>query len=301
MKNKKHGNRALTILILLICAAIVLAIGWAVVTGLAKLSHYSENTTIGTEENPDMEVPGESMDNQPQPQLPELPLQDVPKNEYEPTGFYERQGLKRYESPEIMGVAGVDVSAYQGEIDWKAAKEAGVEFAMIRVGYRGYSTGKLDEDDYYVKNIQGALDAGIQVGVYFFSQALTEEEAKEEAQYVIERIQDYEITYPVVFDWEEVVGQARTDEMNMLMLTSCAKAFCEVIKEAGYEPGIYFNMSYGYEQLNLGSLKDYTFWLAEYADAPTFAYNFQMWQYTNEGTVPGIETPVDLNICFKEK
>lgn len=298
MKNKKRGSRALTWIILLLCLALVAAIGWAVASGLAKLAHYSENTVIGESK---AEVPGESMDEQTPVTPPEKPEPELAANAYDPTGFYLRRGLRRYESGNMIGLSGVDVSSYQGEIDWEAARDGGVQFAMIRVGYRGFVSGELDEDDQFKANIQGALDAGIPVGVYFFSQALTEEEAVEEAEYVLAQIKDYDVTFPVVFDWEEVQGQARTDEMNMLMLTACAKAFCDKVAESGYEPGIYFNLTYGYEQLNLASLKDYTFWLAEYAEAPSFVYDFKMWQYTNEGTVPGIQGPVDLNIYFQEK
>jgi len=197
-------------------------------------------------------------------------------------------------------VPGIDVSAYQPDIDWTEVKASGIEFAMIRVGYRGYGSGKLDLDDCFLKHMQGALDAGLDVGVYFFSQALTPEEAVEEAEYVLTWIEGYDITCPVVFDWEEVDAPARTDDMNMVMLTSCAEAFCKTVEEAGYEAAVYFNQAYGYQQFNLVSLREYQFWLAEYADVPTFAYDFQMWQYTNEGTVPGINGPVDLNIYFKQ-
>ena len=195
----------------------------------------------------------------------------------------------------------MDVSAYQTSVDLSAVKEAGIDFAMVRVGYRGYSSGELDEDDYFLSHLEGAIEAGLHVGVYFFSQALTPDEAREEAQYVLDKIEGYALQYPVVFDWEEMHVPARTDEMNMLMLTSCAQAFCETVEAAGYRAGVYFNQAYGYGQLNLVSLKDYVFWLAEYADTPSFSYDFQIWQYTNEGQVPGIEGPVDLNIAFHRK
>ncbi len=296
-KRKRRGSLLSAILILL-CVAVVAAIVWGVAVGIGKLMDYESNTTIGAESQ--AEVPGESMGEDTSP--PEVePVDTLPKNTYATDGFYDIGGLKRYYSAGVEGVAGIDVSSYQQEIDWKAVKEAGVSFAMIRVGYRGYATGELDLDDCFKANIQGAIDAGIDVGVYFFSQALNEEEAVEEAEFVIEQLQDYELQYPVVFDWEEMTSvQARTDEMNMLLLTSCALAFCQTVEEAGYRAGIYFNQAYGYQQLNLPSLQDYVFWLAQYEDAPTFVYDFQMWQYSNEGTVPGIEGPVDMNIAFRD-
>ena len=290
MKQRKRGNRVLSLIVILLCAAVVFAIVWGIVSALDVLSRYSHSTTIGSQ------APAEPEEESEEPAEEDT----VPMNTYDPNGFSEENGIRRYESAGVTGVPGIDVSAYQPKIDWYAVKEAGIEFAMIRVGYRGYSSGKLDLDDCFLSHIEGALEAGLDVGVYFFSQALTPEEAKEEAEFVLTWIEGYDITYPVVFDWEEVEGTARTDQMNMLMLTSCAESFCETVEEAGYEAAVYFNQAYGYQQFNLVSLLDYTFWLAEYNKAPTFYYDFQLWQYTNEGTVPGIEGPVDLNIWFEK-
>lgn len=292
MKRKKRGNRILTLILALCGVALVLAVALGVVNAWKKLSHYGENTTIRSE----------TVDPAPEDTVDQVQEQEnaLSQNTYDPSGFYEENGIRYYKEAGITGVPGIDVSAFQTEIDWQAVKDAGIEFAMIRVGYRGYSTGKLDLDSCFLSHIQGALDAGLGVGVYFFSQALTAEEAIEEANFVLTWIEGYNITYPVVFDWEEVDGQARTDEMNMLMLTSCAQAFCETVEASGYEAGIYFNQAYGYQQLNLVSLQDYTFWLAEYSETPTFYHDFKMWQYTNQGTVPGIEGFVDLNIWFEK-
>lgn len=299
MDKRKRGNRVLTLIIIFICIAVGAAVIWGISAGISKLRDYGNNATIGKEEQE--ERSGESMENSSSAISEEAPVESLPKNTYASDGFYERDGLKNYYSAGVRGVPGIDVSSFQGEIDWEAVREAGVVFAMIRVGYRGYITGELDLDDCFEANIQGALDAGLQVGVYFFSQALTEEEAVEEAEFVLEQIRDYDVQYPIVFDWEEMEVQARTDEMNMLMLTSCALAFCKTVEEAGYKAGIYFNQAYGYQQLNLPSLQDYTFWLAQYEDIPSFVYDFQIWQYSNEGSVPGIEGPVDLNLAFQKE
>jgi len=290
MKQNNRGNRVISLIVILLCVAVVFAVIWGIVSALDALSKYSQSTTIGSEEPVQQEEV---------PEEPAVEEDPIPMNTYDPDGFSEENGIRRYESLGVTGVPGIDVSAYQPQIDWYAVKEAGIEFAMIRVGYRGYSSGKLDLDDCFLSHIEGALEAGLNVGVYFFSQAISPEEAKEEAEFVLTWIEGYDITYPVVFDWEEVEGTARTDQMNMLMLTSCAEAFCETVEEAGYDAAVYFNQAYGYQQFNLVSLLDYTFWLAEYNKTPTFYYDFQMWQYTNEGTVPGIEGPVDLNIWFE--
>lgn len=293
MSKKPRGSRALTIVFALLGAVLIIAILWGIVTGIAKLMHYGEHATI--QQEPEPETQEEAPSEEPQPE------EALPKNTFNTDGFYELDGIRYYHGGDLVGVAGVDVSAYQTSVDWSAVKEAGIDFAMVRVGYRGYSSGELDEDDYFLSHLEGAIEAGLHVGVYFFSQALTPDEAREEAQYVLDKIEGYALQYPVVFDWEEMHVPARTDEMNMLMLTSCAQAFCETVEAAGYRAGVYFNQAYGYGQLNLVSLKDYVFWLAEYADTPAFAYDFQIWQYTNEGQVPGIEGPVDLNIAFHRK
>lgn len=296
MKKKSRGNRGVTLAIVFICVALAFAILWGIVTGIEKLMHYGENATIQTEPVDELE--------QIEPEIPVVPEEEpLPKNLYNADGFYEVDGLRYYHGGDYEGVPGIDVSSYQSDIDWEAVKASGIEFAIIRVGYRGYKSGELDLDNCFVEHMEGALAAGLEVGVYFFSQALTPEEAAEEAVFTLEQIKNYPVTYPVVFDWEEVdvSGGARTDEMNMLMLTACAEAFCKKVEEAGYIPCVYFNQTYGYQQLNLLSLKEYQFWLAEYDTHPSFAYHFQLWQYTNEGAVPGISGPVDMNVSFRKK
>lgn len=290
MDNKLRSSRKILI-IALVCVIAVIIVGWGIISLASRLLDYSQRTMISQEE---MELTEDYSE--------ELPVDTMPENRYTAEGFYEIKDIRYYYYSGYEGIPGVDVSSYQTDIDWEKVKESGIDFAMVRVGYRGWSSGELDLDDCFKEHIEGALAAGLDVGVYFFSQALTVDEAIEEAHYTIEQIKDYDISCPVVFDWEEVEAEnARTNEMNMRILTSCAEAFCRTVEDAGYEGGIYFNQAYGYEQLNLYSLKDYTLWLAEYADYPTFLYDFQMWQYTNEGKVPGIEGNVDLNILFRRK
>lgn len=291
MREENNRNWVGRVAMVVLCLALLIAIGWGIYSVLARLNHYGENASVGNRENQIEETTEKTP----------LPESVLFRNTYETDGFYEEDGIRLYNADDAVGTAGIDVSAFQPEIEWETVKQAGIDFAMIRLGYRGYSTGKLDLDDCFLKHMDGALGAGLEVGVYFFSQALTAEEAVEEAEYVLTWLEGYEITYPVIFDWEEVEGPARTDHMNMVMLTSCAEAFCKRIEEGGYKAGVYFNQVYGYEQLNLVSLKDYVFWLAEYSPTPTFAYDFEMWQYTNEGSVPGIQGPVDMNICFKKQ
>lgn len=195
-------------------------------------------------------------------------------------------------------VPGVDVSVYQGDIDWQKVADSGIKFAMIRLGYRGYGTGALVEDQYFLTNLNGALNAGLDVGVYFFSQALNAEEAVEEADFVLERIRGYNITMPIVFDWEYISEEARTADMDARTLTDCYIAFCDHIAAAGYTPMSYFNTFQSRKDIYIKELEQYPYWLALYSHRMTFPYKIDMWQYTSTGKVPGIAGDVDINMYF---
>ena len=226
-------------------------------------------------------------------------LETVPAFSYIPQLFRMEGDYLTYDDGTVQGHLGVDVSQFQGEIDWEQAADAGVEFAIVRVGGRGYTEGKLYEDTYFDRNVQGALDAGLAVGAYFFSQAITVEEALEEARFVLERVRDYDLTMPVVFDWEMVSdSSARTNAIDSDTMNEVALAFCGAIQEAGYESMIYFNSYQGYVKYDLSKLLDHSFWFAQYQAQPSFYYDFQMWQYSSKGSVPGIQGEVDMNLYF---
>lgn len=228
-----------------------------------------------------------------------LPIQSgLAVNEYDSSLFvFDETGLCSYQAEGCRSLAGIDVSSHQGEIDWQQVADAGVEFAMLRVGFRGYGTGSLNLDSRFEENIQGALEAGLQVGVYFFSQAVSQQEAREEAYFVLDAIRGYDITLPVAFDWEYISNaEARTDQVSSAELTLLADAFCAVVQEAGYQGMLYFYVDLGYISYDLTALQEYDFWLSEYADTPSFYYHFSMWQYSNSGTIPGISESVDLNL-----
>ncbi|MCD8187587.1 MAG: glycoside hydrolase family 25 protein [Ruminococcus sp.] len=213
-----------------------------------------------------------------------------------------RNGYSFYkEDGEVTSIPGIDISTHQGTIDWEQVKAAGIEFAMIRVGYRTYGGGEIKFDDSFAENLAGAEAAGIKTGVYFFSQAVSVDEAIEEADAIIDAIAPYNITYPVAYDWEIIYDdEARTDDVAVDMLTDSCIAFCERVKSAGYTPMIYQNKRTTLFKLDLPRLQDYDFWLAEYGDEPTYYYDYEMWQYSCTGTIPGISGDVDLNICFKD-
>jgi GH25 family lysozyme M1 (1,4-beta-N-acetylmuramidase) len=194
---------------------------------------------------------------------------------------------------------GIDVSSHQGNVDWQSVRQSGVDFVILRVGYRGYTDGGIFADATFTENLQAAKSAGLKIGVYFFSQAITVQEAEEEAAFVLDALHGVSLDLPVYFDWEFVEETAaRTNEASSETLTDCAIAFCEAVEKAGYKAGVYFNQSLGYLMMNLGRLKEYDFWLAEYHVNPEFYYHFHMWQYTDHGDVSGVTGNVDLNIRF---
>ena len=201
---------------------------------------------------------------------------------------------------EVHSKMGIDVSRHQGKIDWKKVANDGVEYAFIRVGFRGSSEGKMVEDEQFLNNIKGALDNGIDVGVYFYTQATSVEEAKEEAKFLLDLIEPYKITYPVVLDLEEVEGKSRTDGMTQQDFTDAALAFLETVKGAGYTPMIYGNLKTFFIMLDLDQIEEYDKWFAYYQAPVYFPYEFSVWQYTSSGIVDGIKGNVDLNVCMKD-
>ena len=192
---------------------------------------------------------------------------------------------------------GIDVSKYQSEIDWEQVKEAGFSFVMIRVGYRGYGqAGTMRPDEMADNHYRGAKAAGLEVGAYFFSQAINEEEAREEALYALELTENWELDLPIVYDWEYISEEARTAEVDADTLTICAKAFCQEISDAGRKTMIYVSPWFG--NLHLDQLNEYPQWIALYKDYMDYKHHFDMWQYTCTGSVPGVEGEVDINIFF---
>ena len=231
------------------------------------------------------------------------PLEGVPLNELTEEFFTVESGRIKYTGSDYEVLRGIDVSEHQLDIDWQQVAGAGIDYAYIRVGRRGYTEGGLFEDPYFKANVQGAQAAGLKVGVYMFSQAITVQEAIEEARFVLERISDYNITLPVVFDWEKIEsGDARTAGLTMEGRTDCAVAFCETVKNAGYVPCIYFNRNLGYYGYDLTRLTGYEFWFAlPESGFPNFYYAADMWQYSFTESVPGIGVETDMNLWFIPK
>ena len=193
---------------------------------------------------------------------------------------------------------GIDVSEYQEKIDWAAVKAGGFDFAFIRIGYRGYTNGEIFPDDLARENLAGARAAGIDVGVYFYSQAVSPEEAAAEARWCLEFLGSEMLDLPLVYDWEWVGPEARTGGMDKATLTECAKTFCQTIENGGYQPMLYFNSHISRDLLDLQELAQYPFWLAQYREKMDYPYQVDFWQYTEEGTVPGIKGKVDIDLMF---
>ncbi|MDE7321758.1 MAG: glycoside hydrolase family 25 protein [Lachnospiraceae bacterium] len=229
-------------------------------------------------------------------------LESVKKHSLLDENFQKtEEGLMQYvENGTVTSHKGIDVSKYQGDIDWAAVSEEGIEYAFIRLGLRGYESGKLVLDEYYDANMKGANAAGVSAGVYFFTQAVTVEEAQEEAAFVIDHLADYDVPYPVVFDVERISGgKGRADEITKEERTEITIAFCEAIKAAGYTPMIYGNVVCFSQLLDMTKLNDYDKWYAFYDDYMYMPYEVSCWQYTEKGRVNGIPNNVDLNISFK--
>lgn len=204
-------------------------------------------------------------------------------------------------------ITGIDVSAHQQSVNWEAVAADGIDFAFLRAGYRGYGSGALKTDETFAHNLAAAKDNGLLTGAYFFSQAVNVEEAREEAQYILKLLDGAALDLPVVYDWEAVeqsvtdgdAADVRTSGLSGETVTACALAFCQVIEEAGYDSMIYLNNDTGYFLYDMTQLQGKNIWYASYHDTwPSFYYQTRFWQYTQEGTVDGIEGPVDLNLWF---
>ena len=231
-----------------------------------------------------------------------LPLSDYNWDNLRHAGPIAGTEWEYYEGTDLKSIKGIDISAYNKVTDWNAVKNDGVEFAMVRVGYRGYSKGGLIEDDRFMEHTKGASEAGVQLGAYFVTQAINTSEAIEEADFVIALLKasgaDY--TWPIALDLEDAASlDARTAMLSKNERTDIIIAFCDRIKEAGYTPMLYAAIRWYMDEMDISRLTDYNKWFAQYFNRPFFPYEFQMWQYTSSGEVDGVDGNVDLNLCLK--
>jgi GH25 family lysozyme M1 (1,4-beta-N-acetylmuramidase) len=222
------------------------------------------------------------------------------KNSYSETGFQKENGLMHYyENGKDISYAGVDISKNSGTVDFEALKKSGISFVMIKLGSRGYDTGKVTLDSSFVTNIQGAEAAGLGVGIYFYSQAVSEAEATEEVNFILQNLKGYTITYPVVMDMELVANDtARTDKLSAADKTRVTATFMSGVQAAGYIPAVYGNKEWLLTKINLQSIGQSKVWLSQPGDIPDYPYQFVMWQYSTDGKVNGISGNADLDISM---
>ena len=222
------------------------------------------------------------------------------KNTYDFTNLVSNDGkMKYYSDGKKISYLGVDISRYQKDVDFEALKSDGIDFVMLRVGARGYKTGEIQIDEYFHENIKKASEAGLDIGVYFFSQAVTQEEAVEEAQLVLDKIKEYEILYPIAYDMEFIENDtARVETLTRDERTAMAAAFLNHVNNAGYTPMLYGDTEWLVKLIDVAKFNASCIWLAEEADIPKYPYRYEMWQYTTQGQVRGINGFVDLNISF---
>lgn len=223
---------------------------------------------------------------------------ELPESPYVPEDFTYEGAYLTCSAGSV--ITGIDVSSHQGVIDWQAVADAGILYAFVRLGYRGYSNGDLMEDTMAQQNLAGAKAAGIAVGAYFFSQAVNVEEALAEAAYAMELLGDFQLDLPLVYDWEYVNDTARTADVDARTLTDCTLAFCRAVESQGFDAMIYFNTHQIKNLLYGQELEMYPWWLAKYDHAMAFPCRVDMWQYSNQGSVPGIAGQVDLNVMFAD-
>ncbi|MBP5607334.1 MAG: glycoside hydrolase family 25 protein [Lachnospiraceae bacterium] len=228
-------------------------------------------------------------------------LDNVPRNDIsEGQIVKDEDGTMHYMVDGVdKGIPMIDVSEFQGVIDWNKVAASGIKYAMIRAGFRGYGSGKLVEDKYIDDNIRGAAAAGIKFGVYFFSEAVTEEEAREEARVCIDHLAGYTPDLPIVLDVEHIgYDEARADALDQKTRTDVALAFVDEVKKAGYKPMLYTGLLVYFHYLDQSRISDLPLWYAFYSEYLYFPYKIKCWQYTDSATVPGINGKCDMSLWF---
>jgi len=322
----KRKGKSFLIIAIAVAAVLVLAVIGGGVSLMSRLARYNPTVQPAADANPESyrreeytEGPeqateaaeageGESTEEDPGSELPEAPGKEPEEPEfltpYGPVGFYvDDTGRTCFEDEEWITIPGIDVSNWQEEINWQAVAADGIQFVFVRVGLRGYTAeGKLAEDSKFLKNLNGAKAAGLEVGVYFFSQAMTEEEAREEAEYTLKLLNGTRLDLPVFCDWEQThLDGDRTAGADAAVITAVCNEFCRVIAEGGYQPAIYLNRYLLDYKFDHELYEGYPVWLAQYRDIPYCASDFVWWQYSCTGTVAGIRTDVDLDVRFVTK
>lgn len=290
---RRTRRRSRMPVLLLLCAAVLVA-------GLLAAVIYSLRPVKAPDPEPDPHE-GQVYINDGANMVWYTPLEGVPISGVEQDEFVRDSERIRYTGASYATRWGVDVSNYQGSIDWQALKAQGIEFAYLRLGLRGYGEqGTLYTDRSFARYYEGAKAAGIDVGVYFFSQAVTVREAADEALFALELLDGRALDLPVYYDWEPVsADDSRTAGYDGRYLTAGAAAFCNIIEQGGYTSGVYLNRQQGYYRYDLRSLAGRSLWVADYADYPDFYYAYDVWQYEHQARLDGVNEIIDLNLEFR--
>ncbi len=227
--------------------------------------------------------------------------QVVETSYYDLNQFVYKNGLMSYTDTNYKTMTGIDVSSFNKEIDWSRVKNDGIDFVMIRCGFRGGEDGILYDDPMYEEYIEGAQEVGLLVGVYFYSSAITLDELDEEVEYVLNRVQGYSLDLPIAYDMEYYNEAGRIIDLTQKEKTKMALRFCKNIKAAGYTPMVYGNMSWLYEDVQFDEVSKYPIWVASYSQTCTMEDEFQMWQYSSQASVQGVDGGVDINLWLKKR
>lgn len=299
----KHGKpmKSELVMILVAMASALVLMGMLI----ACIPYYDTGTREIADPEPLLQQQREQEQEEPpeEPPTEETQMPTVPpeKNPYNRRDF-QFDSYNYLLCTQQDSYPGIDVSSFQGLIDWQKVKASGIRFAMIRLGYRGYGqAGNMVEDDYARRNLEEARKAGLEIGAYFFSQATTVDEVDDEIFFFMKILGDTELTMPIVLDWERVgVETARTNNVDAETLTAMQKHFCKTMVDFGYTPMVYFNWHLAESSLYLSELEDYPFWLALYQNYMTYPFRVEMWQYTCTGRVPGIQGDVDIDVYMPD-
>lgn len=299
-RKKKGAPKSATVLTILL---LIVIFGTVAVILIPKLTGYGNSviqTTVkppaATHQDPE-DVQGTGNTEEPETE-PKIDPNEIPY--YPESAFGKENGRATFTMEGYYTRTGIDVSDWQGTIDWEAVAADGIEFVIVRMGYRGYETGRMVADTMYESYIRGATAAGLDVGVYFYSQAITSEEAVEEAEYVLQLLDGVTLTLPVFIDWEYGNSNtARTKLCGGETITQCCIAFCDTIAGSGYLPGIYLNKKLLDDIVDADALSTYSMWMAQYCDEPTCHNGFNYWQYSPVGNVNGISGEVDMDLMIK--
>ncbi len=300
---RKHGKpmKSELVMILVAMASALVLMGMLI----ACIPYYDTGTQEIADPEPLLQQQREQEQEEPpeEPPTEETQMPTVPpeKNPYNRRDF-QFSSHNYLLCTQQDSYPGIDVSSFQGLIDWQKVKASGIRFAMIRLGYRGYGqAGNMVEDDYARRNLEEARKAGLEIGAYFFSQATTVDEVDDEIFFFMKILGDTELTMPIVLDWERVgVETARTNNVDAETLTAMQKHFCKTMVDFGYTPMVYFSWHLAESSLYLSELEDYPFWLALYQNYMTYPFRVEMWQYTCTGRVPGIQGDVDINVYMPD-